>query len=284
MAFFQNVFNTEFIGNLLLGDRHHIPSFKISSNVGREPERVFSTNYKFYNLSGNDGDGNPKNILNIKFSLDLLYIKAWHNLAITISANDLSKVSKDEIISSLENNEGFTSNFESSIENNKIVIKQKKQVDKFKFYIDNIGAETEIKFNKFATVAELPSYFARHTVDNLMNFNDCVGILILLDTTSIVDQNVINNAIDSKSKSLNYNYNNEKEDWQLLEGKSGIFNFTKNIFDEENRIIETIEYPCGATAGYFARKKIYKYEDGITTPYNIFEIPYVLKTEDLIEP
>jgi hypothetical protein len=51
------------------------------------------------------------------------------------------------------------------------------------WYVSNCGAESAMKFNRFAKVKQLPTYFARDTVANVYTFPDGAGMLIQLDPT-----------------------------------------------------------------------------------------------------
>jgi hypothetical protein len=51
----------------------------------------------------------------------------------------------------------------------RVVIKSRKPKHAFKFYVANTGAETKLKFNKYAGVADLPTYMDRHTIANRFN-------------------------------------------------------------------------------------------------------------------
>jgi hypothetical protein len=75
-----------------------------------------------------------------------------------------------------------------------------------------------------------------------------------------------------------------QEDYELLRGRSGIFNFQKITVDGDDRITQIIEYPAGAEAGDLARKINYTYTSSNEKPDTITEIPYVLRSGDLITP
>ena len=75
-----------------------------------------------------------------------------------------------------------------------------------------------------------------------------------------------------------------REDYQLLEGRSGLFTFKNQTIDGSNRITQIIEYPAGAVEGDFAKKITYTYTAANTAPDEIFEEPYTLQSADLITP
>lgn len=287
MPFFQNPFTADFEGNLVLGDRQHIPKFVVPFNAGRGDEYVTAWVEGPYNLSGNDGDSNPNNVLKFKFSIN--NFKNWTDLSVTISASSLAATTVPEIVTSLEANSTFTSFFNVYEDEkfpsgtSRLVIRQKKPNHQMRFFVVNGRAEEVIRFNQRAGVAEIPEYFARHTVANLWNYTDCAGMLVALNTSLNVDQAVIEEAYDKYGRPLNYTAT-EQEDWELLRGRSGSFNFQKITVDGSNRITQIIEYPAGALAGDFARKINYSYTAANTNPDQITEIPYVLQSGDLVTP
>ena len=74
-------------------------------------------------------------------------------------------------------------------------------------------------------------------------------------------------------------------DWKLLRGKSGLFTFQKIQIDNTTaqNIVQIIEYPAGAKAGDLGRITKY-YRNGAVNPYQITEEPYMLNSNDLIQP
>lgn len=291
MSFFQNPFTGDFIGSWVLSDRQYSVDFKCPRNFGRGDEIVTVWAMGPYNLSGNDADGNPTNILTLSFALN--DFRAWSVLPITITGNTQSAVTPQEVITSLQNNSMFASFFTASLDKfegrngygDRVVIRQIKDATRFRFYVQNPGAETALKFNMKAGVAELPTYFTRHDVDQRFNFPDAQNALVLLVPGSFnVDLNVINNAVDAKGNSLNYNGSTIQADWQLIRGRAGIFNFQNIIVDSSDRITQIIEYPAGALTGDMARLVNYTYTGANTKPTQITEVPYTLQSGDLITP
>lgn len=280
MSFFQNPFNFDFRGNWILGDRQQALVFECPRNNGRSEELVMAFNSGPYDLSGNDSNGSPSRILGIKFTIDMEY-KTWALAEFNLGNNAATTV--ESIVSSLSADSNFTNFFVATKENNQLFIRQKLGTHRFRFFIVNGGAEEKLGFNLKAGVAELPTYFDRHTVGN-SGFLDCNQCLIPLIPISNVDANIIDNAIDSKGVSLGYDSNTVKEDWQLLAGRSGIFHFQKCIVDGSDRITQIIEYPAGAGAGSLARKINYTYSGANNKPTTITEVPYTLQDGDLITP
>jgi len=281
MSFFQNPFNFDFRGNWILGDRQQSLVFECPRNNGRSEELVMAFNAAPYDLSGNDSDGNPCDTLTIKFTIDMEY-KTWAEA--TFDIGDSSTTTIDEIVNSLNADSNFANFFVASKEKNQLFIKQKLGTHRFRFFIVNGGAEEKLSFNAKAGVAELPTYFDRHTVGN-SDFLDCNQCLVALNPgVSDIDADIIDGAVDSKNVSLGYDSGNVKEDWELLAGRSGIFHFQKCTVDGSDRITQIIEYPAGAGVGSLARKINYVYSGGNLKPTTITEIPYTLQSGDLITP
>lgn len=284
MSFFQNPFTQDFIAPWLLSDRQYNPDFKCPRNAGRGDEMVVSFGEAPFNLSGNDGDGDSKAVLTISFALN--DTKNWADLAVTITGASLSAITLQEVVTSLQANAVFGDYFTARVRtDNKVEIKQNKPVTSMRFFIKNGRAETVLKFNKLAGVSEMPTFFERHTIDNRFTYADSQNALILLDDSgSTVDADVIDNAVDNKGVSLGFDHSTVQADWQLIKGKSGIFNFQKITVDGSNRITQIIEYSAGSVAGDLARKVNYTYSGANTNPSQITEIPYTLASGDLVTP
>jgi hypothetical protein len=284
MAFFQNPFPYDFKGSLLLADRAHIPSFNCSGNKGRGDEIVVAWKNDPYNMNGNDVAGNDKSTLTIKYAFDSQNFMNWAPLAIDVASTATSDaaVTKKNVVDALNANTTFASLFTATVDYQQnaqpLVIRQKQQATRFRFYIANTGAETVVGFNQKATVVELPSYFARHTTANanVGTFPDCVNMLVQLSPADAVDSAVITAA--------GLTPGSPKADYQLMQGRSGLFMFQKLTVDSSDRITQIIEYPAGAVAGDFARKIKYTYTAAKTKPDQITEEPYTLVSADLVVP
>lgn len=296
MSYFQNPFHEEFRGNWVLGDRQLSLVFACPPNTGRGSETVVSWKHENYDLSGNDADSNSKAYLTLVFAMGGLEFKNWAEVSVDVSGATASDTTAYEIVTKLNVDSQFSNYFIASVVkgNNKnyVSIKQKLPAIKLKFYVKNGGAEVALRFNERAGLAELPTYFIRHTVDESSRnvFPDAQNMLVYLNPTgwSSLGDNVAGDVIalatDSKGKSLNLDPTTIQEDWQLLRGRSGLFTFKKITVDVSDRITEIIEYQAGAVAGDFARKTLYCYSGDDTNPSSIAEIPYVLTDSDLITP
>ena len=279
MPYFQNLFTADFEGNWLLADRHHIPKFVCPRNAGRGDEVVVVWNNGPYDLSGNDSDSNSTDTLEIVFALN--NEKNWATLSvdITASAASSSAVTPPEILAALNADPSFNDWFHAhlgpslnSSPNKVITIKQKKPIVNFRFYINNGRAEEVLGFNSRAGVAELPTYFARHSIENRFEFEDSANMLIELDASNAVDQKIIDGAKDAKGNLKGFSYTSVSPDWSLLSGRSGLFEFT-NAVDGSTDII----YSAGAKEGDLAKKIV-------VSGGNTFVMPHTLEASDLITP
>lgn len=299
MTFFQNPFPQDFQGNWVLGDRSHSLTFECPRNAGRSDELVTSWEDGPFDLSGNDTDGNSRDTLTIYYSIHYPFTR-WAVLTVDVTseAASSSSVYHHEISESLNASNDFSAWFTASINpnNKRVQIRSKKPGTEFHFYIVNGRAEEALRFNKRAGVAELPTYFDRHKVVHLFStlalmesFPDRMNILIPLDPSnsggaSAVDDDVIDNAVDAFGNSKGFSSSTVQADYQLLKGRSGIFQFQSITVDSSDRITEIIEYPAGAKVGDFAKRTLYEYSGSNTNPDQKTELPYTLTSGDLVTP
>jgi hypothetical protein len=273
MPFYQNVFDTEFRGNLLLSDKQYNMTFVVNSNINSS-QLMMAFNPEPFDLS-------VVNTLTFNYSFDVG--KSYAQLAVNIAAGAVSSsaVSATEVVTALNANSTFKALFAASVNTdnhgvNYVIVKSLRQRTQFKVYISNSGAESKLRFNKKAGVAEMPLYFDRHTISSITSFPDSLGVLQKLDVSQAIDQAIIADA--------GLNYTNEQADWELLRGRSGIFNFQKITVDGSDRITTIIEYAAGARVGDLARQIDYVYSGANTKPDQITEIPYVMTSGDLVTP
>jgi hypothetical protein len=273
MAFFQNVFDQEFQGYLVLADRKLIPTFKIAPNKNTQSKQV-AWNSGPYDFSSGS-------VLEFNFSWDPEF-RNWSTISIDVSGADPALTKVVEVVDKLNADPMFRSMYVASVvalegSDTVGISKNPQKKQSFKVYFGNSGAETKLGFNKKAGVSEMPEYFARHTIANRNRYHDSMAQLVKLDVSDPVDQGVIETA--------GFVVAEMKEDWQLLRGRaSGIFTFQKLTVDAFDRITQIIEYPAGALEGDFARKINYTYASTNTKPSSITEIPYTLTSGDLLTP
>ena len=275
MSFFQNVFAQEYQGYLNTGnDRQYSLTFKIAANQNTQ-DFTYSWNHDPFDFS-------VYNTIKINYAWDEEF-RNWSSLEISISGLNSSEVTAYEVVSSLNADATFASMFEArvsknGIKNHVLIVAKKNRPKRIvKMYISNTSAERILRFNKKAPVGEIMSFFSRDTIDNRFTFPLSLAHLIELDPENEFDAQIISEA--------GFDPNSPKEDWELLRGRaSGIYTFKKQTVDEEGRIVEIIEYPAGALVGDLARKIIYTFTDTNTEPDEIFQIPHVLTSDDLITP
>lgn len=292
MSFFFNPFTDEFKAPLLLSDRHYSPTFNLKGNAGRGKEVVVNWVDGPFNLSGNDSDGNAKKYLNFNFSLNENKNWASFQVDITTTAASINSVAVGDVVNALNANTTFSGWFTASVSpyydtgsTPKILITQQKPGFQFRFYISNGQAESVLRFNARAGVVELPTYFARHTIANRFNYPDSQGCIIQLNPgTSNVDAAVIDGATDPYGNSLNYSHGTVQQDWQLLGGKSGMFQFTKGPSGNAVSTTDTqVIYSAGAVAGDLAEKVVTQ-KDASGNVVAQFVMPYTLTSGDLVTP
>jgi hypothetical protein len=285
MPFFQNVFTNDFEGNWLISDRRYVPKFVLRRNAGRGDEYVVSWNAGPYNLSGNDADGNTRDTLEIVYAL--YNFKNWATISVDISAGaaSTSAVTPEEIVANLNGNTLFAERFTASLDKQRLIlIRQNKPALDFRFYIQNGRAEEALRFNARAGVAELPTYFSRHTIENRFDFEDSANQLIQLDSTSSVQADIIDNAVDYKGISLGYDSSVVQEDWELMDGKHNNFHFQSGPSDGTvDSTATTLIYPTGSRVGDLA-KKVIILKDSTGEIVQQFEMPYTLTISDMISP
>mgnify|MGYP003969454863 CR=1 FL=1 len=311
MSWFQNPFFEEYLGNWVLGDRQHSLTFKCPRNAGRGESIVVSWNLPAYDFTGNDADGNPALSLRIRTAFNT-NIRQWAEMNVTGTAPTLllNATTADEVVAALNSDVTFAPMFTASIQsetgeggiappagNRRVMIRSNFDPTRMKFYIVNGRAEEVLGFNARAGVAELPTYFSRHGVNEWDDFDDSTGMMVPLDTiANAVDAAVVNDAVNFRGVALNFTAATVQDDYELLEGRSGIFNFQSiTLLNTDGaitgtaieRIAEIIEYPAGAVVGDLGRKITYAYTgiaDNNLQPTQTTEEPYTLEAGDLVTP
>jgi hypothetical protein len=297
MPFFQNVFTSDFEGNWVLGDRHHVPKFVVRQNSGRGDEYVVAwSEGPFVGLDGTDADGtDTRETLEIMYALREPKNWALISVDIMVGADDTSSVTPQEVATALNADTLFGERFQARLENfhdtndgalsKRVTIRQKKPSTEMRFYVVNGKAEEVLQFNARAGVGEMPSYFARHTIDNRFTYDDCQNHVIALDMTSGIDMDIVNNARDAHGEAMAFDWDGttEQTDWALLRGKSGLFQFQSGPGTSADSTATTIVYPAGAQAGDLA-KKVITILDSSSDVVEMFEMPYTLDGTDLITP
>lgn len=292
MPFYQNPFDAEFRGTLVTGgERQMSLTFPVSANKNHS-DMMESWNFEPYDFS-------TYNTFTFNFAYDTNFMN-YSTLSINVAGATPGATTAAEVAAALNANASFSSLFVAEIKNKtggrilpaglsyststlspngpyKVTIRSLRTKSSIRAYITNAGAEQKLRFNRYASVAELPTYMDRHRISSRFDFTDSLGMLIKLDQTdAVVDQPIITDA--------GLDYSAMKADWQLLHGRTVTFLFKKITVDGSNRITQIIEYPAGAVVGDLARKIKNVYTAANTYPDKTTEEPYVLTSGDLVTP
>jgi hypothetical protein len=335
MSYYLNVFDSKFTGIWALSDRQFSVNFSVEGNE--------NTTHWFTARNNEPYDLSSKPTLTFNYSFDF---KNYSALAINAStgAGNTAAVKAFEVAAALNADATFAALMLAYVSqdnkgNNVLGVRALRTRPDWRVYISGTSAEQILRFNKKAGIAQLPSYFTRHTISNANNYPDAIGMLQLLDATTTQDQQILNEGLISYNVGLtnssatatiantspfvvgdsvvvydgagttvsttittvtanvSLTLNNVwtgstgnqylvdvKNDYQLLRGRSGLFNFQKITVDGSDRITLIIEYPAGALVGDLGRKIAYTYTGAKTHPDQITEIPYVLASTDLVTP
>ena len=185
MAFYQNPFN-EYLGNYIVGDsRAFTLTFKVAQNRNHG-EFFICWNTGPYDLSGNT-------VLTLNYASDNDF-KNWNSLEFDFGMVGI--LTAFEIVDALNADTTFAQFYTASVyKNSQVGIRQKKPAIEFRTYISNTGAEKILKFNKFAGLADIPSYFEKDTIENRFNTPTANNQLIRLGkyfTNTLDDPTVVN--------------------------------------------------------------------------------------------
>lgn len=274
----MNVFDKEFRGTFFLGEKHNFLNFIVPPNVNKSGEMI----------AHNPGpyDFSSANLLEINFAIDPT-LRAFVTLTINVAGTTPGVTTTEEITDILNNNNQFSSYFIAYAEtinrktNQKsLLIRSRRPAQDIRAYISNSGAETKLRFNKKAGIAELPAFYDKHLISNGRSIDSDATLLRLDGTDTAVDLLIIREFLNNPD----WSNNDLKKDYELFEGKSGLFRFKKQTVDGSDRITSIIEYPAGAKVGDLVRKTTYSYTSSNKNPDRVAEVPYVLQANDLITP
>lgn len=280
MPFYMNPFNQEFRGSLVLSDRQYTITFSVPANVNGE--WAVAWNNETYDLS-------TYNTLTFYVSNNG---KDYGKFTVNVAGATASATTALEVVTILNANSSFSQYFTAETvkpnpSTTTVRIHFLRGQNGGKYFIENSGAECKLRFNKKAGIAEIPSYFSRHTLFNSSYTTDAsvVPQLILLDGTDTAtdgDRAIIREFLNNSS----WTNSDLKADYQLLAGRSGIFIFRKTTVDSNSPVRPSvvIEYHAGAKAGDLAKRITYKYSTTTNTVLEYTEEPYVLQSGDLITP
>ena len=200
MPFFQNPFPDEYRGNLLLSDRSYQMTFVCPPHSGRGRTILRSIDPGkdgVFDLSGTDAKGNSKAELILHYAIDPNLVQFASITIDCVGADTASEMTVPQIVANMNANSNFSSFFTARTmsSNGKqsagppfvIHIESTVPGERIKFYVDNTGTETVLKYNLKSGLAELPTYFSRHNISERFNFSDSTSMLVelSLDITNI---------------------------------------------------------------------------------------------------
>lgn len=279
MPYFQNISDQEFRGNWILGDRQYTLNFNLKGNLNT-PTLMMSFTPGPYNLS-------TDTTLTINYAIDPT-LKQFQPLAINVTGAIPSATQAWEVAAALNANPTFAALWTASSRalNNKLTdpagqaqivyLQSSRQNTAIRAYITNAGAEKHLHFNAKAPIGQLPIYFSRHSIPSILTYPDSYGLLLPLNVGDAYTQTII--------VAQGQDPTTVKPDWQLLAGRSGIFNLKSQVVDGSNRVTSSIEFPAGAQSGDLAIQTKYTYTGANTTPSTISQLPYTLIAGDLYIP
>lgn len=268
MPFYQNVFNSEFVGSILTRDNQNSLNFSIPAN--RNSSRFMACYIASpYDLSTNT-------TLTFNYSFDRIHYTA---LAINVSSGAVSTsaVTNFEVVTALNANATFASMFVASVLGSTVQIKSiVSSAANFSAYISNLSAEIALGFNTYCGVKELIDWFGRHKIGSTLEGS--VGCLIELDGSVTADRTIIRNSLGNQS----WTTSDLKDNGQLLLGRSNQYTYQKLTIDGSNRITNLLEYGAGSGVGDLCRSITYTYSGSNTSPDTIKEQPKTIVLADLI--
>ena len=187
MSYFQNLFN-DYFGYYTIGDSSGYKlSFKVPANKNHGEFLINFNNgpYDFTSFGS---------VLTFNFAFDPAF-KNWSSFTVDVAGTDPAATTVYEIISILNNDANFKEWYTATLYNNsQIGIRQKRPAIQFHTYISNSQAEFVLKFNKYAGIADIPSYFNKDTIENRFETITSNGHLIRLGKT-IVENTVANPTV-----------------------------------------------------------------------------------------
>lgn len=186
MSFFQNLFD-DYEGCWTVGElKGYTMTFKVPANKNKG-EVHLAWNYEPYDLSSDS-------ILKFNFAFDRDF-KNFSSFEIDVAGAVPSATKASEIRDILNASAIFSDRFIAGVDNNRLYVRQKRPVINFRTYISNSGAELALKFNKFAGIADIPSYFEKDTIENRFQTTEAMGRLIRLShpivSNTVADPTVI---------------------------------------------------------------------------------------------
>tara|TARA_Y100000034_G_scaffold38278_1_gene47007 strand:+ start:26322 stop:27191 length:870 start_codon:yes stop_codon:yes gene_type:complete len=283
MPFYMNPFNQEYKGMFPQVDHHAFPKPLITYTIPNNKNN--SVAMIAWKVEPYDFSSLPD--LTINYAVDANH-QFFAALTIDVSGATAAATTAAEVATALNANAIFTTLFKAKAQNiqetpltastQSVLITSKKPNDAIKAYISNSSAESKLRFNLNAGIAEIPTYFSK---DNITNYHlaNSAGQLIELDgTDTAIDRPIIRDFLNNQA----WTNADLLEDWQMLEGRGGRFKFTINTINGDGQITDSIQWGAGAIAGDMAVRIIRVWGGATdTSPDEEYEVPHVLTSTDV---
>lgn len=291
MPFFMNPFGYEFKANWSLVDHHAFAKTIISKSV--PPNKNNSDLMVAFNAG--PYDFSSLNTLTINYAVDP-HTTFFTSVGINVAGVTAAATTATEVANILNLNATFSDYFVASTKKVQqqmyhtsdapltVEIKSKRPLINIRAYISNSGAESIMKFNKYAGIKELPAYFSRFTIENrdvtaTNSQEDLRGHLIELDGTDTnIDRPIIREFLNNSS----WTNSDLLADWQHLKGQGGRFLFKISTVNADGQPTETILWSAGAVEGDMGVKITQVWgAAGDLEPVEYYEEPYLLTGSDV---
>jgi hypothetical protein len=185
MPFFINQFDTEFVGVLVLEDRQLSYNFRVKGNSTSGTTVFMAHASETWNMTGNT-------ILTVNYSFDSGQTYTRYSFDCTVGAVNIAAVQAAEIANAMNADATFSALFTASVTQDKtganwVLFKSQHKREQWRCYLMNTGAESVLRFNYNAGVAELPTYFRRHALPT--NFSGAITAATNVSPIAITSAN-----------------------------------------------------------------------------------------------
>lgn len=282
MPFYMNPFNQEYKAMYPQVDHHAFAKPLITYTI--PPNKNTSTAMVAWNTEPYDFSSLTDLTINYAHDMNLQFFSA---LTINVSGATPVTTTAREVVNALNANATFATLFKAKAINveetpraaaSQTVLIQSKRAEGIKTYISNSAAESLLRFNKHAGIAEIPSYFTKDNITNYANANSAGQLIELDGTDTAIDRPIIREFLDNDT----WTNADLKEDWQLLEGRGGRFKFTINTNNVDGQPTNTIEFSAGAVAGDMGVRIVRVWGGATdTVPDEEYIVPHVLTSSDV---
>lgn len=283
MPFYMNPFNQEYKAMFPSVDHHAFPKPLITYTVPNNKNN--SVAMIAWNTEPYDFSSLPNLTINYAVDLNLHFFAA---LTIDVSGVTAAATTAREVATALNANATFADLFiakaqvvtetSTSDPTRSVLITSTRQNAAIKAFISNSSAESLLKFNENAGIAEIPSYFTKDIITNYQNANSAGQLIELDGTNTVIDRPIIRNFLNNQT----WTNADLLTDWQLLGGRGGRFVFQIATNDVNGHATNIITWAAGAVAGDMAVRTIQVWGAAAdTVPNEKYEVPHVLTSSDV---